>query len=139
MPKQIKYKEALGFVPIDQSTESVSYGLEMAYYDWCVAQLAEIAGNQEIVDNYIQKSKAYANYFDADLKFMRGKKSDGSWDENFNPRYSNHEKSEFVEGNSYQWTPFVPHDPTGLADLLGGKKGLGIWLDSLFRARTPGR
>ncbi|MFN2128636.1 MAG: glycoside hydrolase domain-containing protein, partial [Anaerolineales bacterium] len=40
--------------------------------------------------------------------------------------------SEFVEGNSYQWTPFVPHDPHGLATLFGGKEALGIWLDSLF-------
>ena len=26
----------------------------------------------------------------------------------------------------------MPHDPEGLAELMGGKEGLGIWLDSLF-------
>ena len=132
MPKHIKYKEELGFVPIDKSRESVSYGLEMAYYDWCVAQLAEIAGDKNTFESYSKKGKAYTQYYDPDLKFMRGKNSDGSWDEDFNPRYSDHEQSEFVEGNSYQWTPFVPHDPSGLAKLMGGKKELGIWLDSLF-------
>lgn len=132
MPKHIYYKEKLGFVPIDKSRESVSYGLEMAYYDWCVAQLAEVTGDQQTAQRYKEKGKAYRQYFDAELQFMRGKNSDGTWDENFNPRYSNHEKSEFVEGNSYQWTPFVPHDPEGLAELMGGKEGLGIWLDSLF-------
>ena len=132
MPIHIKYKEELGFVPVDKCRESVSYGLEMAYYDWCIAQLAEISGDQQTANSYYKKGNAYKQYFDPELKFMRGKNSDGSWDENFNPRYSNHEKSEFVEGNSYQWTPFVPHDPMGLAELMGGKEAFGIWLDSLF-------
>lgn len=132
MPKHIYYKEEVGFVPIDKTTESVSYGLEMAYYDWCVGQLAKTAGDQQTADLYYKKGKAYTYYFDPELKFMRGKNSDGTWDDNFNPRYSNHEQSEFVEGNSYQWTPFVPHDPGGLADLMGGKEAFGIWLDSLF-------
>ena len=104
----------------------------MAYYDWCVAQLADIAGDKEVAASYTEKGKAYRKYYDPNLKFMRGVKSDGSWDPDFNPRYSNHEKSEFVEGNSYQWTPFVPHDPHGLADLIGGEEALGVWLDSLF-------
>ena len=132
MPRHIYYKEELGFVPIDKTRESVSYGLEMAYYDWCVAQIAKIAGDEETAAKYYEKGKAYQQYYDPELKFMRGKNSDGSWDPDFNPRYSNHEKSEFVEGNSYQWTPFVPHDPNGFAELLGGKEALGIWLDSLF-------
>jgi predicted alpha-1,2-mannosidase len=104
----------------------------MAYYDWCVSKLAEIAGDEETANRYREKGKAYQRYFDAGQKFMRGINSDGSWDKNFNPRYSNHEQSEFVEGNSYQWTPFVPHDPEGLAELMGGKEAFGIWLDSLF-------
>lgn len=132
MPKQIYYKETLGFVPMDQCAESVSYGLEMAYYDWCIAQLASLAKADTTAKKYLLKSKAYRKYFDASVGFMRGKNSDGSWDKNFNPRFSYHEKSAFVEGNAYQWTPFVPHDPAGLATLMGGRAGLGVWLDSLF-------
>ena len=132
MPRHIYYKEELGFVPVDKTRESVSYGLEMAYYDWCVAQIASIAGDKETASKYYEKGKAYQQYYDPELKFMRGKNSDGTWDSDFNPRYSNHEKSEFVEGNSYQWTPFVPHDPEGLSELIGGKEDFGIWLDSLF-------
>jgi predicted alpha-1,2-mannosidase len=132
MPMHIYYKEELGFVPIDKCRESVSYGLEMAYYDWCVSQLAEVTGNSEVENNYKVKGNAYQKYFDKDLNFMRGINSNGTWDANFNPRYSSHEESEFVEGNSYQWTPFVPHDPEGLANLMGGKEQFGIWLDTLF-------
>ena len=95
MPEHIRLKEQLGFVPIDQSRESVSYGLEMAYYDWCVAQLADAAGDAATAQRYREKGKAYQRYFDSETGFMRGVYTDGSWDPDFNPRYSNHELSEF--------------------------------------------
>ena len=132
MPKHIKYKETLGFVPMDKCKESVSYGLEMAYYDWCIAQMADYLGSKELAKAYEAKGKAYAYYFDKETSFMRGKMSDGSWDPNFDPNFSDHLESAFVEGNSWQWTPFVLHDPEGLVELIGGKKAFGDWLDELF-------
>lgn len=132
MPEHIYYKEKMGYVPVDKCTESVSYGLEMAYYDWCIAVMAEWVGDSTLSAQYYKKGKAYEYYFDPQIKFMRGKKVDGSWDENFNPRFSDHLKSEFVEGNAWQWTPFVPHAIEELGKLMGGNEQLGIWLDSLF-------
>ena len=132
MPKHIYFKETLGYVPQDQISESVSYGLEMAYYDWCIAQMAGWQGAQDIAKNYLEKGKAYRKYFDPSIGFMRGIKTNGQWNENFNPRFSDHLRSEFVEGNSYQWTPFVPHAIEDFRDLLGGEEQLGVWLDSLF-------
>ena len=55
--------------------------------------------------------------------------SDGSWDPNFDPNFSDHLESAFVEGNSWQWTPFVLHDPEGLVELIVVKKAFGDWLD----------
>ncbi|WP_445735907.1 GH92 family glycosyl hydrolase [Mariniflexile sp.] len=132
MPEQIYYKEKMGFVPLDKTKESVSYGLEMAYYDWCIAKMADALGAKEIAETYYKKGEAYKEYFDPEIKFMRGKNSDGSWGKNFNPRFSNHLEGEFVEGNSYQWTPFLPHAVNDFATMLGGKKALGDWLDNLF-------
>ncbi len=132
MTEHIYYKEKMGYVPVDKCAESVSYGLEMAYYDWCIAVMAQRVGNADLAEQYYEKGKAYKYYFDTQTQFMRGKKADGSWDEEFNPRFSDHLKSEFVEGNAWQWTPFVPHAIDELADLMGGKEKLGVWLDSLF-------
>ena len=42
------YKEKYGFVPADSVPESVSWGLEIAYYDWCISQIAAKAGNTEL-------------------------------------------------------------------------------------------
>ena len=136
MPNHIKYKEELGFVPMDKCKESVSYGLEMAYYDWCISKMAEILGENELAESYSKKGRAYAIYFDKQTLFMRGKMSDGSWDPDFDPNFSDHLESAFVEGNSWQWTPFVPHDPEGLAKLMGGKEAFGEWLDKLFSTKS---
>ncbi|MEZ4850348.1 MAG: GH92 family glycosyl hydrolase [Bacteroidia bacterium] len=132
MPKQIYYKEKLGFVPSDSTNGSVSYGLEMAYYDWCVARMAEKAGNEDLADKFFRKGKAYREYFDPEVGFMRGKNGDGSRSLDFNPRHSDHEHSDYIEGNAWQWTPLVLHDLEGFRDLLGGEEALGVWLDSLF-------
>ncbi len=55
----------------------------------------------------------YKNYFDTVTRFMRGKNRDGSWVEPFNPDYSDHFQSPYVEGNAWQWSWFVPHDIEG--------------------------
>ncbi|ANW24447.1 alpha-mannosidase [Vibrio coralliilyticus] len=45
-------------------SESVSYGLENAYYDWCIAQIAKLAGNDAQYQRYMTRSESFKNYFD---------------------------------------------------------------------------
>ena len=132
MPTHIMYKETIGFVPVDKCVGSVSWGLEMAYYDWCLAQIASYLGYENISEEWLDKGLYYAHYFDESTGFMRARNLDGSWFEDFNPNYSDHERGEYIEGNAWQWTPFVPHDISGMQDLMGGSEGLGTWLDTLF-------
>ena len=132
MPEHIMYKESIGFVPVDQCVESVSWGLEMAYYDWCLAQMAGYLGRNNIAEEWMEKSLFYNNYYDQSTGFMRARNLDGSWFEGFNPNYSSHERGEYTEGNAWQWTPFVPHDIGGLKELMGGREAMGVWLDTLF-------
>ena len=87
MPKHIYFKETLGWVPSDSLPESVSYGVEMAYYDWCVAQIAEAAGDHETASAFLVKSNYFRNYFDYDYGLMRGKNYDGSWVSPFRPHW----------------------------------------------------
>ncbi|NOR73640.1 MAG: glycoside hydrolase family 92 protein [Draconibacterium sp.] len=132
MSKHIYFKEKYGFVPADSISESVSYGVETAYYDWCVAKIAEAAGDKKTADVYFKRAANYKLYFDEETGFMRGKNSDGSWREPFNPRFSEHEKSDYVEGNAYQWSYFVPHDIENYIEMLGGKDNFETALDTLF-------
>ena len=126
------YKEKYGFVPADSLPESVSWGLEMAYFDWCVAQIAAKAGKQEVADAYMKRASYYQRYLDPETKMMRGVMGNGSFRTPFNPRYSSHMKSDYTEGNAFQWSFFVPHDMDNYIAAIGGKRELETRLDTLF-------
>lgn len=126
------YKEKYGFVPADSVPESVSWGLEMAYYDWCIAQIASKAGNTAMAKEYAAKAEYYKRYLDPETKMMRGVMGDGSFRTPFNPRFSSHMKSDYTEGNAFQWSFFVPHDMENFITTIGGKKELETRLDTLF-------
>lgn len=130
--RHVYYKDKFGFVPADSIPESVSWGLEMAYYDWCIAQIAAKAGNDTLAKAYQEKASYYKRYLDPETKLMRSVMADGSYRTPFNPRYSSHMKSDYTEGNAFQWSFFVPHDMDNFIAEIGGKKELETRLDTLF-------
>ncbi len=132
MPKAKLYDKQYGYVPNDLEGSSTSKGLEFAYNYWCIATMAKEMGKDDIANYYFERSQHYRAYFDKETGFMRGKNLDGSWKQPFNPRFSAHWQTPYVEGNAWQWTWFVPHDVPGLMDLYGGKENFAIKLDSLF-------
>ena len=104
----------------------------MAYYDWCISQIAAKAGNTELAKEYAAKAEYYKRYLDPETKMMRGVMGDGSFRTPFNPRYSSHMKSDYTEGNAFQWSFFAPHDMDNFISTIGGKKELETRLDTLF-------
>ncbi|MFY0653478.1 MAG: GH92 family glycosyl hydrolase [Cyclobacteriaceae bacterium] len=131
-PKGKKYNEELGYIPSDLENESVSKALEYAYNDWCIAQMAKDLGKTQDYEKFMERSKRYSKYFDAETGFMRGVMQDGSFREPFDPKFSQHRKDDYVEGNAWQWTWFVPHDVGGLVDLMGGEAKFISKIDELF-------
>ncbi|NRB51602.1 MAG: glycoside hydrolase family 92 protein [Saprospiraceae bacterium] len=132
MPKHLDFIDRQGYIPADSVPQSVSYGLECAYYDFCISRIALKAGNTDLAEKYARRSLNYQKYFDPNWGFMRGKLADGAWQEPFNPNYSDHDISPYVEGNAWQWSWFVPHDVSGFTDLFGSKDRFIAQLDSLF-------
>ena len=126
------YKERYGFVPADSVPESVSWGVEMAYDDWCIARIAEAAGLKDVAKEYDKRGLYYRRYCDHETRLMRPVMGDGSFRTPFNPRFSAHEKSDYTEGNAYQWSFYAPHDMEGFLQLMGGKQVLETNLDTLF-------
>ena len=126
------YKERYGFVPADSVPESVSWGVEMAYDDWCIARIAEAAGLKDVAKEYDKRGLYYRRYWDHETRLMRPVMGDGSFRTPFNPRFSAHEKSDYTEGNAYQWSFYAPHDMEGFLKLMGGKQVLETNLDTLF-------
>ncbi len=126
-----------GYLPHDLHGWSVTYTLEYAFDNWCIAQVAKKLGHLEDVAKYEQRAGNYKNLFDAKTGFMRGKMSNGQWVEPFDPFVSEHGfEGQYIEGTAWQHSFFVPHDVPGLADLYGGKDKLLAKLDTLFTTRS---
>lgn len=117
--------------------ESVSRTLECAYDDACAARFAMALGKFEDAKFFMKRSGFWRNVLDPKTGFVRGRKRDGSWRTPFNPFEIGHswwEECDFTEGNAWQWTFHVMHDPEGLVAALGGKAEFGKKLDGLFSA-----
>lgn len=125
----------LGYVPEDKSGSSVSKTLEYAYDDWCIAQIAQKLGKKELYDEFSKRSANYKNVFDPTIGFMRPKDSNGSFRKPFDVLET--EGAGFIEGNSWNYSLYVPQDPDALVALMGGKKRFTEHLDSLFSMQLP--
>lgn len=136
MPLYNKFVDAGSYIPADSIVKSVSYGLEMAYYDWCIAQIAQVAGDKELYNEFVKRGQYYRHYFDKETGFMRGKNTGGTWVTPFHPKYSSHNESEYIEGNAWQWSWFVPHDIEGFVNLFSNKESFIQKLDSLFSSSS---
>lgn len=136
MPVSKYWKNKIGYIPCDVEHESVAKGLEYAYDDWCISQLAEAAGDTEGARRYADMAKYYKNYYDLSVGFMRGKDSQGNWRTPFDPQESSHQLNDYTEGTAWQWLWFVPHDIPGQVEMMGGKEKFIERLDSLFMASS---
>lgn len=123
IPSDLHKKQAYGW------DQSVSTTLEYAYDDWCIAQMAKKLNKNADFSNYLKRSQYYKNLADTSIGFMRRKNSDGKWDTPFNPAKLG---DGFTEGNSWQYSWFVPHDVKELIKIMGGKEMFSLKLDSLF-------
>jgi len=124
-----------GFIADEKNGVSVSNTLEYAYDDWAIAQMARKLGQTEIYNEFIKRSENYKNVFDPADGFMHPKLSNGTFRKNFDPLSTNNQG--FIEGNSWNYTFFVPQNPTELIRLMGGNKRFISRLDSLFTMNLP--
>ncbi len=129
-----EYKR-LGYVPVDKSGSGSSITLEYSYDDWTIYNTALSMNDQKVADIYKKRALNYHNVFDPQLEFVRARMSDGSWKTPFN-LLDTHGQG-FIEGNSWNYSFYVPHDVKGLINQMGGDKQFVQRLDSLFTMHLP--
>ena len=150
-----------GYISMEDEQESVSKTLEYAYNDYCIAvmsfairqkdvsKFAKIAQSKPKNDKspflptdivakhklleadfqkYLKRAQYYKNLFDKQTGFMRPRQNGGF----VSPFQPNEVTFHFTEGNSWQYTFFVPQDVNGLIDLYGGQANFARKLDELF-------
>ncbi|WP_256010632.1 GH92 family glycosyl hydrolase [Desertivirga xinjiangensis] len=132
----IAHLKKYNYVPADLENKSVSKTLEYAYDDWCIAQMAKALGEMNDYNYFLKRSEAYKNVYDTQTGFMRGKDSKGNFIPGFDPAFASYGKSDFIEGNSWQYSWFVPHNVNGLIDLMGGRESFSKRLDALFSQKS---
>ena len=125
-----------GFFPNDKVTsESVSRLLECCFDDWCAAKMAERLGHADDASFFLRRSRTWRSVVDQETRFVRGRDSMGNWTTPFNPLALGRNAgtgSDFTEGNAWQWTWHVLHEPEALIEAVGGQKVAGERLCSLF-------
>jgi predicted alpha-1,2-mannosidase len=152
----LKFYMELGYAPVDKVTESVPNTMELAYDDWCIAQLAKELGKKEDYQLFMKRAGNFANLWDRQTNFMRPKKADGTWLEALKGREQEIVKEgehayykyfdpllvgrrpnrHYTESNAWQYIWSVQHDVQGLINLFGGNKAFTAKLDTFF-AMSP--
>jgi len=148
----IEYYMELGYAPVDRVTESVPNTLELAYNDWCIAQMAQELGKDEDYKLFMQRANNFTKLFDPGTNFMRPRNTDGTWLKScgdqaaeiinsgdhsyygcFDPLLVGRRPNRnYTESNAWQYIWSVQHDINGLVDLFGTKTAFVSKLDSLF-------
>lgn len=129
----IQYLKKYNYIPRDlASTVSVARTLEYAFDDYCISMMAQKMGKTEDYIYFSKRGKAFENLFDTSIGFMLGKNSKGIFRPDFDPYNAANANSDFIEGNSWQYTWFVPQDVQSLINGMGGKARFVSKLENLF-------
>ena len=139
------YKK-LGYVPYNKSATGTSVTLENAYEDWVIYRLFDQAPKTIKTDNgkyyeeemaayYRQRALNFKNVFNPETGFAQARFEDGNWKTPVNLLSTFNEG--FIEGNSWNYSFYVPHDVNGLIKVMGGDKVFVKRLDELFEMYVP--
>jgi putative alpha-1,2-mannosidase len=131
----LEWYMSMGYVPDDKNSSSVSKTLEYAYDDWAIAQAAKKLGRNDLYAEFMKRSENWRNHWDPATGFMRAKTSDGKFREKFDA-LSTHGQG-YIEGNAWNYSLYVPHNPAAMIELMGGKAKFTKHMDELFTMHLP--
>ena len=126
---------AKGYVPLtEQYDNSVSHALEYYIADYALSRFAQALGKKEDAKLFYDRSLGYKHYYCKEFGTLRPILPDGTFYSPFDPMEgANFAPSPgFHEGNSWNYTFYVPHDIAGLTRLMGGKKKFVDKLQKVF-------
>ncbi len=125
-----------GYIPLEDSVwdafhrrEQVSRTLEYAYDDFVLSQVAQSLCRNDDYHDLLKRASNYRNVIDPVTGWARGRYADGQFIKKFDPSI----KEFFItEGTPRHYTWYVPHDPQGLMEAMGGRERYVARLDSMF-------
>ncbi len=127
----------IGYVSTDFERAG-SRTMEYAYNDYCIAMVAKGLGKDSISRKYLKRSSNWENLWKADVAsngikgFIWPRKKDGSWQTGWNVHKSEGWNGWLYEGNSWEYSLYVPHDVNKLINKAGGRNAFIKRLDTFF-------
>ena len=128
-----------GYTPSDATGEAMSWAMDGYINDFGIATMAQALAEKtgqkryaEEAEYFRNRAQNYVNMFDKSVGFFQGKSTAGVWRQppsSYDPRVWGYD---YTETNGWNMAFHVPQDGQGLANLYGGKKGLGDKLDEFF-------
>lgn len=112
----------------DGSPFGASHTLEYSFSAYAVAQFAKSLGKTDDYRLLSRLANGWRQIYDPSTGFVRPKTRDGKFIEPFNP---SRPWVGFQEGNAWQYTFYVPHQPQQLVELIGADR-FNTRLDSIF-------
>ncbi|MEV6168953.1 GH92 family glycosyl hydrolase [Streptomyces sp. NPDC051954] len=119
-----------------ETHEGLSWALEGYLNDYGIAQMGrklyEETGEKrykEESDYFLNRAQDYVNLFDSEAGFFQGRDEKGDWrveSSKYDPRVWGYD---YTETNGWGYAFTAPQDSRGLANLYGGRSGLGDKLD----------
>ncbi|WP_422083007.1 GH92 family glycosyl hydrolase [Ulvibacterium sp.] len=127
----LKYK----YVPYNKGRFSNT--LEYSFDDFAVSQMAKAMGKKKAYQEFLDRAYWWKNAIDPEIGYARIRHSDGTWYPDFDPikTAGNHQ---YVEGNAWQLSFFVPQDIPALASIIG-EEAFSKRLDDGFKVSSPWR
>ncbi|GGW56150.1 alpha-1 2-mannosidase [Streptomyces xantholiticus] len=119
--------------------EGLSWSLEGYLNDYGLAEMGRALYKttknpryKEESEYFLGRAQGYVDLFDSKAGFFQGRSPKGDWrvpSEKYDPRVWGYD---YTETNGWGYAFTAPQDSRGLANLYGGRSGLGEKLDSYF-------
>lgn len=130
--------QKLGYVPYETSHIGTSITLEYAYDDWCIYQmLSDLGVADSLVNIYKQRALNYRQVFSPTHRFAVPRFANGNYNDKID--FFKTDGQGFIEGNSWNFSFFAPHDVKGLINIMGGENVFVNRLDTLFTKHLPAK
>jgi len=124
-----------GYVPSDVGRFSNT--LEYSFDDWAVGQFAAALGREEERRVFAERGGWWRNAINPESGYAHLRTADGEFTADFDPFRSGANR-QYVEGNAWQLSYFVPQDVPGLVEVMG-ERAFVERLDGGFAASEPWR
>ena len=129
-----------GYIPLEDEVaeafhtkEQTSRTLEYAFDDYAVAMMARELGHHQDHEQLLRRSENWRHVINPHTGYADGRHADGRFENNLDII---HRKDYITEGATCHYTWYVPHNPKGLMEVMGGCDLFTARLDSMF---TEGR